>query len=80
MIQEWAVKIFYLTFACGNGFLAVMRLYRAYAGTMPGGLVTFSNSGAAMLSKKQCMADALYGICYLAFAVAYLFLASIRNT
>jgi hypothetical protein len=74
------VKSFYLIFACGNAFLAAIRLYRAYAGTMPGGLVTLSNSGAATLSKKQRRVNAVFGICYLAFAVSYLFIASVRHT
>ena len=75
-----AVKTFYLAFACGNAFLAALRLYRAYTGNMPGGLVTLSNSGAATLSKKQRKTDVLYGICYLAFAICYLFIASVRHT
>jgi len=74
------VKTFYLAFACGNAFLAAMRLCRAYSGTMPDGLATFSNSGAATLSKKQLRADALYGIFYLAVAIIYLFIASVRHT
>ena len=69
-----------MIFACGNALLAALRLYRAYTGSMPGGLVTFSNSGAATLSKKQRRADALFGICYLAFAICYFFIASVRHT
>jgi len=69
-----------MIFACGNALLAALRLYRAYTGSMPGGLVTFSNSGAASLSKKQRRTDAVFGICYLVFAIAYLFIASIRHT
>jgi hypothetical protein len=74
------VKPFYLTFACVYALIAAIKLYRAYAGTMPGSLVTLSNSGAATLSKKQRWANALFGICFLALAVSYLFLGSVRHT
>ena len=74
------MNTFYIIFACGNALLAALRLYRAYTGNIPGGLVTFSNSGSATLSKKQRRTNALFGFCYLAFAIAYLFIASIRHT
>ena len=74
------MKTFYLMFACGNALIAALRLYRAYTGNMPGGLVTFSNSGAATLGKKQRRTNAAFGICYLVFAIGYLFIASLRYT
>jgi len=74
------VKSFYLIFACGYTLIAVIKLHRAYAGTMPGSLVTLSNSGTATLSKKQRWVNAVFGICFLALAVSYLFIASVRHT
>lgn len=74
------MKSFYLIFACVYTLIAVVKLHRAYAGTMPTSLVTLSNSGTATLSKKQRRANALFGICFLALGIAYLFMASVRHT
>jgi len=74
------VKTFYLTFVCVYALIAAVKLYRAYAGTMPARLVTLSNSGTATLSKKQRWVNAVFGICFLALAISYLFIASVRHT
>lgn len=74
------MKSFYLIFACVYAFIAAVKLYRACAGTMPAGLVTLSNSGAATLSRKQRWVNAVFGICFLALAIGYLFIASVRHT
>lgn len=74
------MESFYLIFACVYALIAAVKLYRAYAGVMPASLVTLSNSGTAMLSKKQRWANALFGICFLLIGIAYLFMASVRHT
>ena len=73
------MKSFYLTLACVYAFIAAVKLYRAYAGTVPNGLVTLSNSGTATLSKKQRWVNTVFGICLLVLGVAYLFLATLRH-
>lgn len=73
------MKTFYLIFACVYALIAAVKLYRAYAGTMPAGLVTLSNSGTATLSKKQRWVNAVFGICFLGLAISYLFIASVRH-
>ena len=74
------MKSFYLIFACVYTLIAVVKLYRANTGTMPGFLITLSNSGTATLSRKQRWANTVFGICFLALGIAYLFMASIRHT
>jgi len=73
------VKSFYVIFACAHALFATARFWRAYTGTMPNWLVTVSNAGAGTLSKKQRRAEAVYGICFLAFSIAYLYLAFMRH-
>jgi hypothetical protein len=74
------VKTIYLAFAFVYALIAAVKLYRACAGTMPAGLVTLSNSGTATLSKKQRWGNAAFGICFLALAIIYLFIASFRHS
>ena len=73
------MKSFYVILACAHALIATARLWRAYTGTTPNWLVTLSNAGAATLSKKQRRADTLFGLCYLAFAISFLFIASIQR-
>ena len=73
------MKTFYLIFTCVYALIAAVKLYRAYAGVMPGSLVTLSGPGAATLSKKQRWVNAALGICFLALAIGYLFIASVRH-
>ena len=70
---------FFVIFACGHALLSTARLWRAYAGTMPNGLVTLSNADAAMLTTKQRRRDVVLGICSLAACIAYLYLALMRH-
>jgi hypothetical protein len=64
------VKEFYLFFACAWILLAAINFYRAYAGTIPGWMMTLNHS-SAVLSKKQRWIRAVFGLCYLSFGVAH---------
>jgi hypothetical protein len=65
---------FHLISACGYGFVAMINLYRAYTGTIPGSFVTLNSSGGTM-SATQRWKNAAFGICFLALGIGYLSLA-----
>lgn len=69
---------FYLIFGCGYSLIAMVKLYRAYTGTLPGFLVTLSSSGGT-LSKTQRWMNALLGICFLMLGISYALLAAMRH-
>jgi hypothetical protein len=54
----------------------MVKLYRAYAGTVPEFLVTLSNSQGTILSRKQRWGNALLGTCFLLLGISFLFRAA----
>ena len=73
-----------MSFSIGLAFmwtsLGVLYLHRAYAGTMPGGIVSLNHSQPAILSRKQRWARAVYGICFLGLGIARMVSLYLRHT
>jgi hypothetical protein len=72
MIEELTVKDFYLFFSFAWTVLAGVRLYRAYAGTMPGWIVSLNHSRPVTMSNRQRWVNAAFGICYLGFGIMHM--------
>ena len=71
---------FYICLALMWTTLGVLYLHRAYAGTMPGGIVSLNHSELATLSRKQRWARAGFGICFLGLGIARMVLLYVRHT